>query len=121
MAIAPTLQKYLADENLRQAIVRGLKRREPSIDFLRASVANLAGKDDLTLLQFAAREGRILVSRDIRTLPRHFDAFIRHQVSPGVFLIPQNLALAGVIEELLIVWTASEAVEWQNRICYLPL
>ncbi len=113
--------KYLADENLRQAIVRGVKRREPSISFLQASEATLAGKDDMAVLQFAASEGRVLVSHDVRTLPRYFEKFIRRQASPGVFLVPQNLASASVVEELLIVWVASDSSEWENRICYLPL
>ncbi len=113
--------KYLADENLRQAIVLGVRRREPSISFVGAPEAGTAGKDDLTVLRVAAGEGRILVSHDLRTIPRHFRQFTTRQSSLGVFLISQNLALNTAIEELILVWVASEAEEWENQIRYLPL
>lgn len=113
--------KYLADENLRQAIVLGVKRREPSIDFLQSAEAGLKGKSDLEVLEIAAREDRIRVSHDLRTLPNHFKEFIARRSSPGVFLVPQNITSIGAIEELIIMWAASDALEWKNRINFLPL
>jgi len=113
--------KFLADENLRRAIVLGVRRREPSISFLPAFEKGAAGRDDLVLLQIAADEGRILVSHDVRTMPRHFREFVQGEVSPGLILIPQKLALSVAIEELVLLWTASEDNEWVNQICYLPL
>jgi len=104
----------LADENLRRAIVLGLRRREPAASFVQAYEAGLAGKDDLTVLRIAAEQSRILVSHDLRTLPDHFWRFIERQTSPGVILIPQRLPLRSAIEELLIIWLASEAEEWTS-------
>ena len=112
---------FLADENLRRAIVLGLRRREPSVSFLQAYEAGAAGKDDLTVLQLAAEQHRIVVSHDVRTMPGHFGQFIPRQASPGVILIPQSLPVSTAIEELLIVWLASEAEEWVNQIRFLPL
>jgi len=113
--------KLLADENLRRAIVLGLRRREPAASFVQAYEAGLAGKDDLTVLRIAAEQNRILVSHDVRTLPEHFRHFMQRQASPGVILIPQKLSLRSAIEELLIIWLASEAEEWVNQIRFLPL
>ena len=113
--------KFLADENLRRAIVLGLRRREPSANFVQAYEAGAAGKDDLTVLQIAAEHNRILVSHDPRTMPRHFRHFIARQTSPGVILIPQKLPLSTAIEQLVIIWLASEAEEWVNQIRFLPL
>jgi hypothetical protein len=48
--------KFLADENLRQAIVLGLRRREPSVNFVQAYEARAKGKDDPTVLQIAAEQ-----------------------------------------------------------------
>jgi predicted nuclease of predicted toxin-antitoxin system len=64
--------KLLADENLRRAIVLGLRRREPTTSFVQAYEAGLAGKDDLSVLRIAAEQNRIMVSHDLRTLPDHF-------------------------------------------------
>jgi len=41
--------KFLADENLRRAIVLGVRRREPSANFVEAFEVGAAGKGDLTL------------------------------------------------------------------------
>jgi len=73
------------------------------------------------VLVVAARDGRILVSHDKRTLPRHFAEFIQSQPSPGVVIVPQHLAIAAAGEELLLIWHASTPEEWNNRIVHLPL
>ena len=113
--------KFLADENLRRAIVLGLRRREPSVSFVQAYEAGAAGKDDLPVLQIAAEQNRILVSHDLKTIPQHFGHFIAQQASPGVILIPQKLPLSTAIEQLVLIWLASEAEEWVNQIRFLPL
>lgn len=113
--------KFLADENLRGAIVLGLRRREPSASFLQAYEAGAAGKDDLTVLQIAAEQNRILVSHDIKTVPKHFQHFVARRASPGVILIPQKLPVSTAIAQLVMIWVASEAEEWVNQIRFLPL
>jgi predicted nuclease of predicted toxin-antitoxin system len=113
--------QFLADENLRQAIVLGLRRREPSANFVQAFEVGAVGKDDLAVLQIAAEQNRILVSHDIKTMPQHFRHFIARQFSPGAILIPQKLPLSTAIDQLLIIWLASEAEEWVNQIRFLPL
>ena len=50
------MQTFLADENLRRAVVFGVRRREPSISFLQAFEVGIAGKDDLAALQIAAEK-----------------------------------------------------------------
>jgi hypothetical protein len=96
-------------------------RREPSSDFQTADEANLRRVPDPEVLALAAQEGRILVTHDRRTIPRHFAAFILHHSSPGVFIIAQPLCVRVAIEELLLVWAASESAEWRNLIVELPL
>lgn len=113
--------KFLADEDLRRAIVLGVRRREPTVSFAHAFDVGAAGLDDHAVLQLAAKEGCILVSHDLRTIPQHFRLFITRHTSPGVFLIPQKLPVSTAIEEPLIPWLASEAEEWVNQLRYLPL
>jgi hypothetical protein len=38
-----------------------------------------------------------------------------------VFLVPQSLEISRAIDELLLIWLASEASEWENRLEWLPL
>ena len=88
---------------------------------MQAYEAGAAGKDDLTVLQIAAEQNRILVSHDLRSMPQHFRHFLSRQTSPGVILIPQKLPLSTAIEQLVLIWLASEAEEWVNQIRFLPL
>jgi hypothetical protein len=54
-------------------------------------------------------------------MPAHFRAFRKEgRQSGGLFLVPQNVDVGAAIEELLLVWLASEAQEWENRLEWLP-
>jgi hypothetical protein len=35
--------------------------------------------------------------------------------------IPERTPIASAVEELLLIWLASEPDEWIDRICHLPL
>lgn len=112
--------RFLADENLNAKILAGLHRREPTIDFRTAKAAGILGLPDEQVLAQAARQDRILVSHDRETMPEHFYRFIAQSKSPGLLIVSQNLALRDAIEQILVIWTASEADEWRNRIGFLP-
>ncbi len=112
--------RFLADADLKLAILTGVKQREPAVDFRSAPDAALEELDDAEVLAIAAREGRILISHDYGTMPRHFRSFISGHSSPGVFLISQELPIGLAIEALLLVWVASDASEWENQLTYLP-
>jgi hypothetical protein len=113
--------RFQADADLKHAIVSATLRREPTIDFRSAPSADLAGRDDMEVLAIAAKEGRVLVSHDSRTMPGHFAEFISNRTSTGVVIASQRLGIAVVVEELLLIWSASDADEWVNRITHLPL
>ena len=114
--------RFLADADLNRAIVSGLLRREPSVDFQGAQAAGLAGRKDTEVLALAANARRVLVSHDVGTMPAHFRRFRDSgNRSPGVFLIPQNLEVGKAINELLLIWLASEASDWEDRLVWLPL
>jgi predicted nuclease of predicted toxin-antitoxin system len=110
--------RFLADASLRDAIVTGCRRREPAVDFLSANDASLS---DPEVLALAAAQGRILVTSDWKTMPRHFGEFLAARgTSAGVFLVRQGVPVVDVIEALLLVWGASEAEEWKDRILEIP-
>jgi predicted nuclease of predicted toxin-antitoxin system len=63
--------RFVADENFDNRIIRGLLRREPSLDIVRVQDLEIAGADDETVLGWAAEAGRVLVTHDQRTVPIH--------------------------------------------------
>jgi hypothetical protein len=84
--------RFLADADLNKAIVSGVLRREPSLDFLNAQAAGLRGTNDPEVLALAAEQHRVLVSHDVGTMPAHFRVFrSAGKRSAGVFLVPQSL------------------------------
>ncbi len=114
--------RFQADNDLNRAIVAGVLRREPAIGFRTAQAAGLHGLDDRTVLERAARDGRILVTHDKQTMSTHLARFLGEgNASPGVLVvIPQDAAIGLVIETLVLIWAASEAEEWINRAAKIP-
>ncbi len=112
---------YQADADLDQKIVKAVVRREPQIDFQTAFDAGLEGMKDLDVLALAARQYRILVSHDRKTMPDAFAQFITTNRSTGVLIVSRNLPLGTIIEELILIWSASSPSEWFDRIVQLPL
>ena len=63
--------RLAADENFNSDIVRGLLRRKPGLDIVRIQDVGLSGADDPTVLEWAAREGRVLLTHDVTTITRY--------------------------------------------------
>lgn len=49
-------------------------------------------------------------------MPHHFGEFVNRSSSPGVLIFPQHLPIGFVVEELVLIWSATDAAEWANRI-----
>jgi hypothetical protein len=55
-------------------------------------------------------------------MPRHFGQFRSAGGSvPGVLLVKQSSPVGEVIDELVLIWAASDAEEWKDRILEIPL
>lgn len=111
---------FQADADLDEDIIWGVKRHEPLIDFQTADEAGIRGLADRLVLETAANENRILISHDRRTMPRHFAHFIRERESPGVFIVSQSARISRLIDDIILVWFASDSEEWVNIISELP-
>jgi hypothetical protein len=114
--------RLLIDENLDHRILRGLRLRLPDLDFVVVQNTDLKGVKDPPLLAWAAEQNRILVTPDLKTIPKH--AYERVETGtpiPGVIAVPDTLAIGQAIEELVTILTCSEQHEWENPVIYLPL
>ena len=113
--------KFLADHNLHDAIVRGLLRRKPDLDIVLVRNLGLAEASDRDILDWAASEGRIVLTHDRQTMPRYANERV-HAVKamPGLFVIEPHPDIGAVIENLLTIMDATEEGEWQSKTEYLP-
>jgi hypothetical protein len=60
--------RLAADELFNADAVRGLRRRFPDMHVVRSPDAGLSGADERAVLEWAAREGRIVLTHDISSL-----------------------------------------------------
>ena len=112
--------RFQADADLNPEVGRGLRRREPAIDF-RAAVGIIAdATPDSEVLRIAANDGRVLVSRDVATMPQQFAGFVAKHDSPGLLLVPSRRSIGTVIEGLLLVWLTWTPEDLRNQARWLP-
>jgi predicted nuclease of predicted toxin-antitoxin system len=114
--------RLLADENLNNNIVRALQMREPWLDIVRVQDIGLTGQDDPTILEWAAKERRLVVTHDAATMTRYAYARVAGgEPMPGVVEVAVGSPLSVVIDDLLLLATASEESEWEGQVIYVPL
>jgi hypothetical protein len=97
-------------------------RRKPDLDVVRVQDAGLPSAGDPEVLEWAAREGRVLLTHDVSTIGRYaYERVTAGQAMPGVFEIETNLSIARAIEDLLLIVECSLEGEWEGQVRYLPL
>ncbi len=112
----------LADEHVPRQLIRGLLRKEPELDIVRAQDIGLRSVPDPELLEWAAQEGRVLITFDVNTvLDAAYQRIGQGQAMPGVFAITWRTSLGQNIEDLLALAIASLPNEWEGQVVYLPL
>ncbi len=113
--------RFQADADFNQKIIAGLRRREPAIDFQTALQGDVIARRDPEVLLIAAREGRIVVTHDRRSMPAHFSRFVETHHSPGLIVVSQEVDIAAAMDDLLLIWAASDSEEWQGKIGFVPI
>jgi hypothetical protein len=114
--------RFLADHDLNEHIIVGVQRRESAIEFSRARDIRMSNSSDAEILEYADRHGFIVVSHDVNTMPA--EAYARlaaGKTIAGLLMVQQTHPAGLIIENLTLIWSASEAEEWKNQVCFLPL
>jgi hypothetical protein len=113
--------KWLADECFDNDIIRGLLRRSPDFDLVRAQdISEVAGRDDETLLAWAGKNGRVVLTHDLATMVPAFQ-LQGHPELTAIVLVPDSLPIGQVIEEVLLLDHCSSESDWTAGVIYLPL
>jgi hypothetical protein len=113
---------FLADENFNGRILTGLLVALPDLDIIRVQDTEMYQSPDPELLEWAAQEGRILLSHDVQTIIGFaYDRVRDDLLMPGVIEVryPQGIGVA--IEELVLLISASTPDEFEHQVRYIPL
>jgi hypothetical protein len=114
--------ELLIDENFNHRIVRGLRRSLPEVDYLIAQDVGLRGVDDPSLLAWAADQRRILVTHDLKTIPKHAYHRVRAgRVMPGVIAVPDTLPIGKAVDDLVLIAECGQTEDFDRLVAYLPL
>jgi len=112
----------LIDENFHQRSLRGLRLRIPALDYVIVQETAMQGMQDPPLLREAAVLHRVLVTHDLKTVPRHAYARVAAgEPMPGIIAVPDDLPIGQAIEQLQIVVECAEENDLENQVLYLPL
>src|SRR4051794_40412597 len=102
--------RLLSDADVPGAVVRALKKRHPELDVVRAHSVGLRIAADAEILEFAAREGRQVFTRDRNTMTAHaYRRVIQALPMPGLFVIPEDMPLGQAVTELEIIALANDS------------
>lgn len=92
------------------------------MDYTLAVEAGLKGANDPAVLEFAAKENLLLVSHDLRTVPKHAYERVKAGLRmPGIVAVPDDLPIGRVIEDLAVIAECAAPSDVQSLVIYLPL
>jgi hypothetical protein len=112
----------ISDENFNNDIVRGILRRKPDLDIVRVQDVGLRSAEDPVILEWAAHEGRVLITHDAATMSYFaYERVKAGMAMPGVIEVPDDLPIGMAIEDILLLAEYSDRNEWENQVLYLPL
>jgi hypothetical protein len=114
--------KFLTDQNFNNNILRGLLRRNSTLNIIRAQDVGLSEVEDPVLLEWAAQENRVLLTHDVSTITKY--AYERLEVGqnmPGIIEVNFSVSIGQAIEDILLLAECSFEGELEGQIHYIPL
>ena len=114
--------RLASDADVRNGIIRGLRRRVPEIDLLRAQDALPEGTLDPEILAWAAVENRVLITNDRETMIGFaFERLASGDPLPGIILTTNEQSIGGSVDDILIIAECMAEGEIRDQVIFLPL
>jgi hypothetical protein len=113
--------KWLADENFRGSITRGMLRRSQRFDLVRAQDPQISGEADTVLLDWATRNDRTVLTHDVSTMVPAMREQLRTSHCAPIVFVPDSLPVGQAIDEILLLDGCSVENDWTSGVVYLPL
>ncbi|MEX0717734.1 MAG: DUF5615 family PIN-like protein [Planctomycetaceae bacterium] len=113
--------RLVSDEDVHDDLIRGLRRRAPAVDIVRAVDVGLDRTPDPLILAWAARHERVLVTGDLNTMVGFAWARVQSgDAMPGVLALLENMGSGRVIDDILLVALCCPPEEIRNQVLFLP-
>ena len=114
--------RLAADENFHRPTLIALRRHKPDIDVVIAQNIGLAGLVDPLVLEWSARENRVVLTHDVSTMPEFAWERVRlGQPMSGVIVVSDQLSVGRAVADLLLLIECNRDDEWDGRVYYVPL
>lgn len=118
---------YVLDEHLRRTLWRAIQRHNAAGSFV-IDVAQVGdpvdlplGSSDPDILLWAEKEGRVVVSRDYRTMLGHFIAHLQagHHCA-GLYFLRLQATIPQIIDYLVLSAYTTDPALLQDRYEFIP-
>ena len=116
--------RFLLDEDMDPEVREQLHKKESEMEIVAIGDPGVPPKatPDAVILEWIERNNYILVTNNRRTMPGHFRDHLRTgNHVPGILIFGKKHPIKAIMAELKLIWGASEAQEYLDKIEYLPL
>lgn len=112
---------FLADENLSRRFVNALKRHNTTINIVRVQDVGLLGMDDTAVLNWAAENNYVLITKDRATIPPLVAQRLAEDIpSPHILIIRPNAQLNAILSMIEAIVTYDLHADWQYPVRWIP-
>lgn len=116
--------RFLLDEDISPRMRAAILRREPQIDILRVGdeAAPPLKTLDYQILIHLEEHRRLLITLNRASMPNHVADHLsagRHHW--GVLRVRPRTSMSVLVEDVVLIWEASEAEDWVDQFDWLPL
>ncbi len=116
--------RYLLDENVGHLFRAALLKREANMIIWKIGDPGVPqkGTKDPEILCWCEENAFTLVTNNRASMPQHLtDHIIKGRHIPGILELNPNMSVGKTVEELVLIWGASEPEEYRDVIIYLPI
>jgi predicted nuclease of predicted toxin-antitoxin system len=114
--------RLASDADVHGGIIRGLRRRHPEIDLVRAHDVLPEGAPDPEVLAWAAAEDRVLITNDRNTIVSFaYQRVAAGQLMPGLIATTNEQSIGSAIDDILLIAEYMPADELRGQlVVFLP-
>jgi hypothetical protein len=116
--------RFLLDENVDKGLRSALRRRHSDMVVWCVGDPGMPpiGTKDPEILTWCETHRCCLVTNNRASMPGHLRDHLDagHEI-PGIFTLNPDMSMGEMVEELILIWGASDSDEYSNFLLYLPL